>query len=190
MGGHNSGGLFPGTHGMHPQFRLSEDNDTTASLLKQNSSKPNPRKIYFANQQLLKHTTEAEYGGRKAGIIGGHEKSSFEAKGKELGISIEKRTPDPNINGVERVDYRLPKRDASGKPTGEFQTDVKTKTIYDSAVISTVEYIARGIQAANEAASHAPSGKLGHRWAGVDDHGVTWVGYIGSDGNVKTFYPQ
>ena len=179
MGGHRSD-LFSGTSGENLPDRLLE-------RIKEG---PGALMPYAATSQLKEHMTKAEYGGRKTGITGGHEKGAFEAKAAELGISIDSRTPNAYVDGVERVEYRLPKRDKTGEPTGEFQSDVKSKTIYDSKIISTDKYIERGMQAANEAASRSASGRLGHRWSGIDNEGVTWIGYTGSDGNVSTFYPD
>lgn len=49
------------------------------------------------------------------------------------------------MDGVEKISYKMPKKDRQGKPTSEFQSSTKTKTIYDSSKISTDQYIKQGL---------------------------------------------
>ena len=106
-------------------------------------------------------------------------------------IQIINETPHLDINGVTTIEYQMPKLYRTGTPIpGEYQSGVpKVKTVYDSNIINTDEYIDRGLQAANNAASQYPDGILPREWVGVDDSGVTWRGYYES-GEITSMYPE
>jgi len=144
---------------------------------------------YTETQGLREHITTASDGGR-SGISGGHEEGAFQKKLDEMGGRVEHREPIKGIDGVEQVEYRLPKKDKTGEPTGEYQSKTHKKSVYDQRKISTDEYIKRGLEAANNAADKFPGGKLPREWTGKDSHGVTWRGYLGSDGNISSFFPD
>lgn len=76
----------------------------------------------------------------------------FEGKLAEMGGRVEERLPSEDIEDVEKITFRLPKRGLDGKPTGEMRARTYSKTVYDARVISTEEYVRRGIEAANDAA--------------------------------------
>jgi hypothetical protein len=84
----------------------------------------------------------------------------------------------------------MPKRDKTGKPTGEYQSRTHDKTVYDPVKISTNKYIKWGLEAANNAAKKSSSGKLGREWTGTDSNGVKWHGYCDDSGNITSFYPD
>lgn len=106
-------------------------------------------------------------------------------------IKVISETPNPNIDGVTTIEYQMPKLNKTGTPIpGEYQSGMpKVKTVYDSNIISTDEYLNKGLQAANNAASQSPNGVLSREWVGVDNNGVTWRGYF-ENGNITSMYPE
>ncbi len=174
MGGHGSG-LFHGTTGEGLPARLSGGG----------TAKPATSSSYTATVALRRHITEA-YDNGKQGIGGGHERGAFEAKLEEMGGKVEGRIPCENIDGVEKVAYRLPKKGPDGKPTEEMRAKVYSKTVYDASKISTDEYLRRGVEAANDAAK---GGRLPREWSGIDGQGVRWHGYT-ENGEIQSFFPE
>jgi hypothetical protein len=65
----------------------------------------------------------------------------------------------------------------------------KLKTVYDSNIISTDEYLRRGLEAANNAASQYENAILPREWVGVDNNGVSWRGYC-KNGEITSMYPE
>ena len=124
---------------------------------------------------------------RKRGIGGAHRKDVF----MQNDIQIISETPISNINGVTTIEYQMPKLDRTGAPIpGEYQSGAsKVKTIYDPNIISTDEYLDRGLQAANNAVSQYPDDILPREWVGVDNSGVTWRGYY-ENGEITSMYPE
>ncbi len=124
---------------------------------------------------------------RKRGIGGAHKRDVF----IQNDIRIISETPHPNIDGVSKIEYQMPKRDKTGVPIlGEYQDGVpKVKTVYDSNIISTDEYLRRGLEAANNAASQYENGILPREWVGVDNNGVLWRGYC-KNGEITSMYPE
>ena len=180
MGGHSDKSLFSDTSasrlaadnpGVHPS-----DGGKAGAI----APKPAPG---------LKNHIENGGGASRSGIDGCHNKDNFERAIQEAGGVVESSTPSEIIDGVEHLTYRLPKKDKTGKRTGEMQSKEHSKTVYDPSKISTDEYIDRGLQAAADAARESRTGKLGREWTGRDAHGVSWRGYSDSGGNVTSFYP-
>ncbi len=124
---------------------------------------------------------------RKRGIGGAHKKDVF----IKNDIKIISETPHPSINGVSKIEYQMPKRDKTGAPIpGEYQDGVpKAKTVYDSNIISTDEYLSRGLEAANNVAFQYENGILPREWVGIDNNGITWHGYC-ENGEIKSMYPE
>ncbi len=124
---------------------------------------------------------------RKRGIGGAHKRDVF----IQNDIKIISETPHPNIDGVSKIEYQMPKRDKTGVPiSGEYQDGVpKVKTVYDSNIISTDEYLRRGLEAANNAASQYENGILPREWVSVDNNGVSWRGYC-KNGEITSMYPE
>lgn len=91
--------------------------------------------------------------------------------------------------GVKTVEYKMPKLNPDGTPTGEYGAKVFKKTIYDPDIISDDEFIKRGIEAANDAITKSHDGIMPREWSGVDSKGITWHGYFG-DGNITSFFPE
>ena len=174
MGGHGDGSLFSGASGGNGASSSGKSIQST---------------VYHETPELRDHIEHARDGGR-SGIVGGHEKSSFEDCLDDMGGRVEERSPSADIDGVETVVYRLPRKDGAGNPTEEFQAITHSKTIYDSSKISTDDYIERGLEAANDAANRSSSGRAGREWSGEDSHGVKWHGYTNDDGTIATFYPE
>lgn len=146
---------------------------------------------YTVTDSLRKHieTAEPVTSGR-AGIKGAHNKRNFLKVIKDILAKIIKTEPNSQLIGVEKISYRMPKKDARGIPTGEYQNRIWTKTVYDSAKISTDDYLKRGIQAANNAAKEAVDGKVGREWTGMDNQGTKWHGYCNSNGDITSFYSE
>jgi len=121
---------------------------------------------------------------RKRGIGGAHNSKEF----FKNDVAIVSETPS-KIPGVKTVEYRMPKLNADGTPTGEYGARVFKKTIYDPDIISDDEFIKRGLEAANDAISKADDGIMPREWTGVDIEGITWHGYF-EDGEITSFFPD
>ncbi len=103
---------------------------------------------YGASPGLRNHLESAKDGGAR-GINGGHEKTAFEKKLQEIGGRVIEETDIPGIEGVKSVRYEVPKKDKRGNPTSEMRTISAPKSVYDKNVISTDEYMRRGLEAAS-----------------------------------------
>ena len=121
---------------------------------------------------------------RKRGIGGAHNSQEF----FKNDVEIVTETPS-KIPGVRTVEYRMPKLNADGTPTGEYGARVFKKTIYDPDVISDNDFMKRGLEAANNAISKADNGVMPREWSGVDSEGITWHGYY-TDGEITSFFPD
>ncbi|MEC3605679.1 T7SS effector LXG polymorphic toxin [Bacillus glycinifermentans] len=120
---------------------------------------------------------------RKRGIGGCHNKEEF-LKNKVKILSEEKHL---GLDGIETVKYQMASLDSkTGEVTG-WKSKIYRKTIYDPKVISTEEFLKRGKEAAENAAKN---GTLDREWTGVDSKGIKWRGYLNTDGEVKSFYPE
>ena len=124
------------------------------------------------------------------GIKGAHHKDNFLNEVDRIGAKTTGSTPSTQIDGVETITYKMPKKDKYGNPTGDYKAKSFKKTVYDSSKINTDTYIKWGLQAANNAASSTSSGKLGHEWTGTDNQGVKWHGYCNDKGEITSFYPE
>ena len=117
------------------------------------------------------------YDGVKGKVINGcHEKTSF-LRGISMGgfSIIGEPTPVNGIEGVEIIRYQSP----DGK--------VRIKTIYDSEIISTKEYMKRSKEAVEKipfSLERFSDGNL----SSTDQHGTIWTHYI-KNGQVNTTYP-
>lgn len=174
MGGH-SGGLHSGTSGARANAGAGS---APAKTIAGN---------YKASPGLRDHLESAKDAGRD-GISGGHEKSAFEEKLREIGGHVIEETNILGIDGMKSIRYEVPKKDKAGNPTSEMRTISTPKSVYDKNVISTEEYMRRGLEAANNAAT-ANNGSLSRSWNGTDNNGVKWKGYLDDNGNVSTLYP-
>lgn len=146
---------------------------------------------YKETPALRNHIENADISGSgKAGIKGGHKKDNFLFAVDEVGAKITGTQPNSQMDGVEKISYKMPKKDRQGKIISEFQSSTKKKTVYDSNKISTNQYMKQGIEAANDAAKKSPTGKLGHEWSGTDSKGNKWHGYCDDSGNITSFYPE
>ena len=125
---------------------------------------------------------------RKKGIGGAHNKEQLLTND----IEIVKSTPHPTLEGVETIEYQMPKLDKTGTPIpGEYQSGVpKVKTVYNPNIISDEVYLEKGIQAANDALSKSPDGLLPREWVGNDVSGIKWRGYSDENGNITSFFPE
>jgi hypothetical protein len=123
------------------------------------------------------------------GIIGCHNKANFLNEIDRIGAKIH-NVSSSQIDGIQTYTYSVLKKDLNGNPiVGEYSKTFY-KTVFDPSKISTDEYIARGIQAANNAAKESPSGILPIAWTGVDDLGISWRGYCDQISNkITTFFP-
>ena len=102
-------------------------------------------------------------------------------------MHIVSRTSHPTLPGVEKILYRLPKKDPTGAVIpGQFRTIVYTKTVFDPSLISLNEFIRRGVEAANNVTSINQD----RYWQASDSFGILWDGYIrDTDGQIRTFWP-
>ncbi len=121
---------------------------------------------------------------RKRGIGGAHNSKEF----FKNDVAIVSETPS-KIPGVKTVEYRMPKLNADGTPTGEYGARVFKKTIYDPDIISDDEFIKRGLDAANDAISKTDDGIMPREWSGIDSEGIMWHGYF-EDGQITSFFPD
>lgn len=124
------------------------------------------------------------------GIKGTHNKDAFMKEVERIGAKVTDTTPNSQLNGVEQITYKMPKKDKNGNPTGDYKAANFKKTVYDTSIIDTDTYIKWGLQAANNTANATSSGKLDHEWSGTDNQGIKWRGYCDSDGNITSFYPE
>ena len=108
-------------------------------------------------------------------INGCHEESVFLDELIASGGDLVSVTPVEGIDGVNVVEYQT----ALGR--------IKIKTIYDSNIISTEEYINRGMEALNKVPGELSDISNGMQTA-PDNSGVNWNIYI-SDHEVITIYP-
>ena len=158
-----------------------------------NSRKSNAKSVatYTETSSLHDHIVNPESSSSgKQGIKGAHHKGNFFKEVERIGAKITDSSSNSQMSGVEKISYKMPKRDKAGNPTGEYQSKTHYKTVYDSSIISSQQYINRGLEAANNAAEQSSSGKLGREWTGTDNSGVKWHGYCDSDGNITSFYPE
>ena len=146
---------------------------------------------YKATEALKNHIENPEPSTSGSdGIKGAHHKDNFLKEADRIGAKTTDTTPSKQIDGVETITYKMPKKDKYGNPTGDYKVKTFTKTVYDPSKIDTDTYIKWGLQAANNAAHSSSSGKLGHEWTGTDDQGVKWHGYCNSAGEITSFYPE
>ena len=141
-----------------------------------------------ATPELTEHIINVDPSGqRRNGISGAHNSVEF----FKNDVEIVSRTPHPSMEGVETIEYHLPKLDRTGQPIpGEYQSGRPyTKTIYDPSIISDDEFISRGIEAANDALANSPDGTLSRTWEGTDSYGVPWRGHF-ENGEITTMYPK
>ena len=170
--------------------KLEESVTQTGDVLAQTEIKSNINNAtkYELTDRLKLHIEMVDTSvPRKRGIGGAHKRDVF----IQNDIRIISETPHPNIDGVSKIEYQMPKRDKTGVPIlGEYQDGVpKVKTVYDSNIISTDEYLRRGLEAANNAASQYENGILPREWVGVDNNGVLWRGYC-KNGEITSMYPE
>ena len=121
---------------------------------------------------------------RKRGIGGAHNSKEF----FKNDVAIVSETPS-KISGVKTVEYKMPKLNADGTPTGEYGARVFKKTIYDPDIISDDEFIKRGLDAANDAISKIDDSIMPREWSGIDSEGIMWHGYF-EDGQITSFFPD
>ena len=147
--------------------------------------------LYKATQALRDHIENPELTSSGSdGIKGAHHKENFLKEVDRIGAKTTGTTPNTQVDGVEQISYKMPKKDKYGNPTGEFKTKTFKKTVYDPSKIDTDTYIKWGLEAANNTARSSSSGKLGHEWTGIDNQGVKWHGYCDKNGEITSFYPE
>lgn len=174
----STSGHFSGTKGANVA------NNSLKSEAKSNST-------YTATSSLKNHIVNPEpVTSGKQGIKGAHHKGNFINEVNRVGAKTTSSVENSHIKGVEKISYKMPKKDKYGHATGEFQSKIHHKTVYDTSKIKTDQYIKRGLEAANNAASKSSNGKLRREWTGTDNQGVKWRGYCDSKGNITSFYPE
>ncbi len=146
---------------------------------------------YKATQALKNHIENPEPSSSGSdGIKGAHHKENFLKEADRIGAKTTGTKPNSQIDGVEQISNKMPKKDKYGNPTGDFKAKSFKKTVYDPSKISTDTYIKWGLQAANNAAKATTSGKLSREWTGTDNQGVKWHGYCDSNGEIISFFPE
>lgn len=145
---------------------------------------------YKSTCDLGKHIEYAEpTKSSKEGIKGAHNKDNFLKEINHVGAKITETVPNSQMDGVEKISYKMPMKDVKGNLTGELKAKTFYKTVYNPEKISTDSYIERGLQAANNAAESS-TGKLNREWTGTDNQGIKWHGYCDKNGNITSFYPE
>ncbi len=129
------------------------------------------------NQQDVKEHLEGKKttdGAKSNGAINGcHEENSFlNALDNSGGDLTNKIDPINGIDGVNYVEYKT----ASG--------DIKKKTIYDSSIISTDDYLSRGLEAYSKVPESITDGLVTFS----DDSGTNWNMFVRND-KLITLYP-
>ena len=120
--------------------------------------------------------TASNTGARRNGAINGcHEESVFLDELQASGGDLVNVTPVEGMEGVNVVEYRT----ASG--------NIKTKTVYDSDIISTEQYLDRGMEALSNVPGDLSGIPTGTQTA-TDSSGVSWNIFI-RDHEVITMYP-
>ena len=143
---------------------------------------------YQITKELEEHITQVDTSvPRKRGIGGAHNKEEFLKNNIEI-VSSQQHS---GIQGIEIIEYQMPKLDKTGTAIpGEYQGGTpKIKTVYDPKSISTEMYLNRGIEAANNAAEKYVDGNLPREWTGKDIQGVIWRGYC-EDGKITLMFPE
>ncbi len=74
----------------------------------------------------------------------------------------------------------------TGKPTGEYQSKVFWKTVYDPSKVPNEQMLQWGREAAAAAQSDGPLGRV---WEGQTPGGPDMMGYS-ENGVVRSFHPQ
>ena len=146
--------------------------------------------VYEATDKLKDHIINGSENVGASGINGAHNKENFTKLAEKNGIRIDSIAPNSQMDGVEKIQYSIPKKGRDGKPTSEFKASKKYKTVYNPNVISNDKYIRYGIEAANNAVKNSSTGKLKREWSGIDNQGIEWHGYCDGDGNITSFYPN
>ncbi|MBQ7624491.1 MAG: hypothetical protein IJS65_04370 [Clostridia bacterium] len=141
-----------------------------------------------ATDELREHILKPEpYKGGDE-IRGGHEKSAFLKELGKVGGKVVKTTPSTQIDGVEIIEYALPKYDKAGNPTGEFKSKLKSKTVFVLNRMSLDEYISRGLEAANNYMNNNTGILADGPHKAFDKQGVEWL-ITFRDGKPKTLFP-
>jgi hypothetical protein len=191
--GSGRSGLYSGTHGSSEITKASDINGNIAEDASSRASKTHDfsTDLYHASKTLQSHIENAETASSgSSGIKGAHNKNNFLREVNRIGAKAIASTPNSQIDGVEQIRYKMPKKDKYGKPTGDLKAQSFKKTVYDPSKIGTDKYIERGLQAANNSARKSESGKLGREWSGIDNQNVKWHGYCDQNGNIISFYPE
>ena len=177
-----------GTSGLYSGTNSSNSSSSSGGLSKPNeSSKP----LYKATKKLVDHIEKAQPSKSGSnGIKGAHNKTNFLNEVDKVGAKVVSTSPSSQIDGVEKITYKMPKKDKTGKITGEYKSKNYEKTVYNPSKISTDKYVQLGLQAANNAAKSTKTGRLGREWSGTDNQGNKWHGYCNKDGEIISFYPE
>lgn len=145
------------------------------------NTSPKSKRAYYSTENLQKVIEHIEGRSSKDGvnrnsINGCHEKKSFLREMSNGGFEII-GNPEPvsGIYGVVIIKYRT----TDGK--------VRTKTVYDSDIISTETYMRRSREAIEKIPFHLEQFSDGNL-SSTDRYGTVWNHYI-RDGQVITAYP-
>jgi hypothetical protein len=137
----------------------------------------------------IEHVSKRDFSvKRKDGIGGAHNLNEFNKYLNE--IKIVKRIPHPTLKGVEKIEYKIPTLDKTGKPDGGWSSKIKEKTVYDPAIISDEQMMLWGRQAFAEAQAAGRINLPKRSWEGYAPNGMKFFGYIDAKtGAVRTFFP-
>jgi hypothetical protein len=117
---------------------------------------------------------------RRNGIGGAHDINEF----NKSVTNIVKREPIPNVPGVEKIEYQIPTLDRAGNPTGEFNTKLYTKTVYDPQVWTDDKLTQAVVEAVTDAVN---KGQFNREWIGVTKEGYPIRGFQ-ENGQITTFF--
>jgi hypothetical protein len=135
------------------------------------------------------HLKNVEAVNTKKGVIGGHNMNEFNSALKQQGFNPEdliiSKTPHPTIDGIYEIEYKIPKKDMTGKVAEPvaFKKIKEPKTVYDPIKISDEKLYQWGQEAMN-------NGKVDGRMVeGTASNGLKFRGYMNELGEITNFYP-
>ena len=99
-------------------------------------------------QDLPKHLQTFDVFTQKNGVGGAHNLDAFNQAVAEKSIRIISKTEHPTVKGIYQIEYEVPKFDKQLRPTGDYKTIKKPKTVYDPAIHSDDKILQLGQEAA------------------------------------------
>ena len=124
-------GGFGGTYGSQD---LPDKQEKTTSKSADNEQPKTTS--YKSTQKLRNHIESAEKtNSGSEGIKGAHHKDNFINEANRIGAKITETVPNSQIDGVEKISYKMPMKDGKGNLTGSYKAKTFHKTVYNQAKI-------------------------------------------------------